>query len=890
MKSIAFWLVILWGLSFTLSASAGWPAKSGEPINSEQPLIEWCQALPSISIEAISREGCSWQRLDKGSSGHGFSRDAFWVRLELENLGVEPMERWIKVGHPRLAEISLYTLGTAGWVRQDGGNRTPMAARGDIEREFGVFTVSVPPQGHRQVWIRVFSETAIDLSTTVFAPVDYLHTFQRTQFWVILGQGGVLITLLFALLMFGLTRQSAYLYFVLGLGGSLANMAWSTDVLQRTVWPEEWPLPSELIAVNALISTLGYYGFIRAFLPHGNRYRKADISFQWTVLITVLALVCAITIDYRAATTVWGISLGICILSGALLTFLAWRDGDRTAGILLMALAIHFGISLLRLLLSVGRVAWFPEVSVIGTWGLVLSAPVILLGLVDRTRELLTELNRVQADNVTQLSFLAQMSHELRSPLDTILGNAQMLARTRQNPTVTERLSMIFESSRHLLRMIDHILDFSRGLAGVNKIVPSPVNFDPFLRGVERTARLLAAKQANRFDLRRGSSGQDTEGLVLLLDADPLRRVLDNLITNAARHTHDGAITLSFKVSAAGMDQLRLDFAVTDTGEGIAPSDLERIFTPFERVRHGKGQDGKGAGLGLAIARQLTELMGGTLTVDSKPGHGSCFRFWILARKLLPEADAPIDTLEGFEAAGYLGRQRSILLVDDNEANRGLLTGLLEELGFQVIPADCGRSAVKQLERISTLDLVITDQFMDDGDGWMVLRAVNEQWPGVPVLLVSAAPPSPPADYPAYLRFSGYFLRPLDHEQLLRRVGDLLELSWTATPFRVNADDESEDKPETGGFLPNPSQLTHASATVAFPGETDLRALGRLVETGQVTAIKEWATTLKAREPRYAAFSERVLSATQVLDMNALRDLADRARETPDTSSITQAE
>ena len=874
MKPIAVWLLLLCGLFFTLSVSAGWLAKPDSQAQFGQPLIEWCQGSPSVSIETISREGCSWQRLDKSSTGHGFSRDAFWVRLELENPGVEPLERWIKVGHPRLAEISLYTLGTAGWVRQDGGNRTPMAARGDVEREFGVFTVSVPPQGHRQVWIRVFSDTAIDLSTTVFAPVDYLHAFQRTQFWVILGQGGVLITLLFSLLMFGLTRQLAYLYFVLGLGGSLANVAWSTGVLQRSVWPEGWPLPSELIAVNALISTLGYYGFIRAFLPHGNRYRKADTSFQWTVLITVIALIYAITIDYRAVATVWGISLGISILSGALLTFLAWRDGDRTAGILLMALAIHFGITLLRLLLSVGRVAWFPEVSVIGTWGLVLSAPVILLGLVDRTRELLTELNRVQADNVTQLSFLAQMSHELRSPLDTILGNAQMLARTRQNPTVTERLSMIFESSRHLLRMIDHILDFSRGLAGVNKIMPSPVNFDPFLRGIERTARLLAAKQGNRFDLQRGPSGQDTAGLVLLLDADPLRRVLDNLISNAARHTRDGIITLYFEVSPAGMNQVRLDFAVTDTGEGIAPSDLERIFTPFERVRHGKGKDGKGAGLGLAIARQLTELMGGSLTVESKPGHGSCFRFWILARKLPPEADAPIDTLEGFEAAGYLGRQRSILLVDDNEANRALLAGLLEELGFRVTPADCGRAVLQQLERITALDLVITDQFMDDGDGWMVLRAVNDKWPGVPVLLVSAAPPSPPADYPVYMRFSGYFLRPLDHEQLLRRVGDLLELTWSGTRNPEIWNDVDAEEAETG----IPSLISHpradANQNIPLPSEEDLRVLARLVETGQVTAIKEWAMALKAREPHLAAYSERVLGAIQILDMDALRELA----------------
>ena len=878
MKRIAVWLIFIWGLLLPVSGSAGWLAQQDESIPVQQPLPEWCQVSPSVSIETLSREGCSWQPLEKGGTGHGFSRDAFWVRFELENSGVAPLERWIKVGHPRLAEISLFMRGPAGWVRQDVGNRTPMAARGEVEREFGMFPVSVPPKGRQQVWIRVFSETAIDLSTTVWVPADYLHTFQRTQFWVILGQGGLLITLLFALLMFGLTRQSVYLYFMLGLGGSLANVALLTGVLQRALWPEDWPLPSEVIAINALISALGYYGFIRTFLPGASQYRKTDFSFKLTLLFTVLALIYGITIDYRTAATAWGVFSMLCVLSGMLLTFLAWREGDRTAGILLLALFIQVVIALLRLLLSVGRVAWFPEVSVIGTWGFVLSAPVILLGLVDRTRELLTELNRVQADNVTQLSFLAQMSHELRSPLDTILGNLQMLTRTRQNPTVTERLSMIFDSSRHLLRMIDHILDFSRGLAGVNKIVPSPVNFDPFLRGIERNARLLAAKQGNRFELRRGAAGQNTQGLVLLLDADPLRRVLDNLISNAARYTQNGVITLTFEFSAVDVDQLRLDFAVMDTGEGIDSADLQRIFMPFERVRHGTSQDGKGAGLGLAIARQLTELMGGNLTVESKPGKGSCFRFWILANRLPPQAHAPMDTLEAFEAAGYLGRRQSILVVDDNEANRTVLVSLLEELGFQVTEAESGQKAAEQLKSLAALDLVITDQFMDDGDGWRVLEAANEEWPGVPVLLVSAAPPNRPLNLPEHLRFSGHFLRPLEHEPLLRRMGDLLELTWSATPSGADFHHRSGGHPTADELLADTSQCADDYESIAYPSEKELRFMTQLVETGQITAIKEWATGLKLREPRYISFADHVITATQRLDMEGLRMLAERGQ------------
>jgi hypothetical protein len=133
-------------------------------------------------------------------------------------------------------------------------------------------------------------------------------------------------------------------------------------------------------------------------------------------------------------------------------------------------------------------------------------------------------------------------------------------------------------------------------------------------------------------------------------------------------------------------------------------------------------------------------------------------------------------------------------------------------------------------------------------------------------------------NYPAHLRFSGHFLRPLDHEQLLRRVGDLLELTWSGTPTRDQSVDEAEVKPQVDAISSITTQRPDDHESIAFPGDKDLRALATLVETGQVTAIKEWAIALKAREPGYTVFSDRVLAATKTLDMEALRMLADRPK------------
>jgi CheY-like chemotaxis protein len=197
-----------------------------------------------------------------------------------------------------------------------------------------------------------------------------------------------------------------------------------------------------------------------------------------------------------------------------------------------------------------------------------------------------------------------------------------------------------------------------------------------------------------------------------------------------------------------------------------------------------------------------------------------------------------------------------------------------------VTQAGSGQSAAEQFKSLAALDLVITDQFMDDGDGWRVLQAADVEWPGVPVLLASAAPPSPPLNYPEHLRFSAHFLRPLDYEQLLRRVGDLLELTWSATPTWTHRDDEAEVKPQVNAISSRPIQRPDDNESIAYPSETDLRALATLVETGQVTAIKEWAIALKAGQPEFASFSERVFAATKTLDMEALRALAHRMEST----------
>ena len=815
-------------------------------------LLSWCATSVSETVETVSSGGCLLQPLLPGQITPGFDHRAFWLRLNLSNQGPAMVERWITVGHPRLANITLFIPEETGWTLRNIGNLTPMAERGEVERDFGALPLSIGPNRQLSVWLRVQTDTAVDLSTTVWAPVEFMAKRQANQFWVSLGLGGLLVTILFAIYMLVLTRQWAYGYFALGLSGSLFTICLTAGYLQRFIWPVHWPLPSVFIALANLFGVLGYFGFIRAFLPQRARYPRSYGFLKLAVVMAVAVLLYAIAIDYAPVASFSGGIILLMVIGVVLMAWRAWRDGDRSAGILLVAFSIHGLLLVYRLMFAIGILSWVPEALLIGVWGMILSAPVVLLGLVSRTRQLQAELINAQSENTAQLAFFAHLSHELRSPLDTILGNAQLLARMGQGTAFTSGLSAIFQSGRHLLRMIDHLLDYARGLSGAIRMSPSPVDMEAFLRGIERTGWLFAARSNNQFVMGIDTDSLSPDHRFLQFDSGQLREVLDNLLSNASRHTQQGRIGLNYRVTDQPGRRVRLEFTVWDSGEGIAEEDLQRIFKPFERVGQPGYQSPKGVGLGLAIARHLTELMGGQLTAQSELGQGSRFGFWIMAEVLPSDTQAGDDSLSGLEAVGYEGERRSVLLVDDDDANRNILAGLLNGLGFKVQEAHSGDEADGMLSELSHLDLVITDQFMPHGDGWRVLESVRESHPDVPVFLVSAAPPLPGED-PGRDRFTQHFLRPLNHKILLEAIADRLGLTWTAA--------ESQDR--MGAVMLD-----------VRPSQSELEILGCLIETGQVTAIENWAKRIQMLNPECAGYVERVLQALETLDFKALEQLS----------------
>lgn len=453
------------------------------------------------------------------------------------------------------------------------------------------------------------------------------------------------------------------------------------------------------------------------------------------------------------------------------------------------------------------------------------------------------------AENAARVDFLARMSHELRTPLDTILGAAQLLSHPSARTRLDEDLADIRESGWRLLRMIDDILDHARGLAGRSMFTPEPVDWPSFLQSVARDARRSVAKNGNVFRLRI----EDAAFARVTLDPTRLRQVLDNLVRNASRHTLNGEITLTCRCEPPREDRrLRLHFAVADTGEGIAPGDLERIFTPFERGSSSARGDGDGRGLGLSVARQPVERMGGRPTVESEPGRGACFIFDVPTE---PAVEVPSDENEDVTAStDAMGSDRTILLVEDDPQGRATTARLLRGYGFEVVEASSGREATDVCEAPAcSIDLVLTDQTMIDGDGWSVLAAFAEKRPEIPVILVSAAPPNPPLELPQTVRFAACLIKPVDHAGLLDRIADRLDRRRCP---------------------PHDMPRATSPRTNAAPAAVDLQPMRRLVETGQVSAIIDWADALATRRPELLDFASQVKTAAKRLDFATLAELA----------------
>jgi PAS domain S-box-containing protein len=307
--------------------------------------------------------------------------------------------------------------------------------------------------------------------------------------------------------------------------------------------------------------------------------------------------------------------------------------------------------------------------------------------------------------------FLANMSHEIRTPMNGVLGMTELLLGTPMTDKQRRFAEAVYRSGESLLEIINDILDFSKIEAG--KLELESVDFN--LRTLVEDVFELLAPRAHQKRIELASRIDPTVPTVVVGDPMRLRQVLTNLVGNAIKFTEAGEVVVQVSApSAAGAAAQRVAFEVRDTGIGMRPDALERLFTVFMQADQSMSRRYGGTGLGLAISKQLVELMGGTITVASRFGEGSVFRFEVpLAAGEAGALPSPVDT------ARLAGRR--VILVEDNPTNRSILEGQLRGFGMDVATADNGVTALELLRaaaRAGTpFDAAVVDMKMPIMDG-----------------------------------------------------------------------------------------------------------------------------------------------------------------------------
>lgn len=801
-------------------------------------------------------------------------QSSIWLRVVLSNDSDMPLYRWLEISPWALDEIDAWLL--VPGTRQTVGHwrigaDVPVESR-EVKTTRAVVPVSLNTKEQVLLLLHVRSNHRPALGVTSWNPVDFviaerdryqkhsvLFAIVLTLFVVLLLQHNLHYLLLacwmLALFFLEAEKEGYISYLLFSEQSDIGlNIRFMSSLLEKSLFiaasvfflglnkhPYWRWVPIGVLGVTFLASVTGFFldGVAVRRLASGVHIFFAllwlcivpaaiKISARWQpfligllslnwLITTLLVMSFALNIRYSLSFSLARVGIEIMVIMGLLLIYvLKQREYER----------------MLELQLRESEKAERDRLE---------------RAVVQRTRELNQALDAAHKADASKTKFLSRVTHDLKSPLTSIMGYSQLLS-TEQGKT-GQMSHIIYDSASHMLNLINRLIDYARDVTSI-EMNEVDLYLHAFINNVSHEGRILAGKNNNGFRLEV----DELLPSVIRCDETLLREVLLNLLDNAAKYTVNGDITLRiYDKNTHESDKgavLHLVCEVEDTGCGIDAEEHDQLFDPLFRV----SDKGEGTGLGLAIVKELVERMGGDIFLSSVPNKGTCVRFTVpvkpgredagIAVLKSPTRMLPLYNADGLEA----------WVVEDSEQIRHLLYMELSELGFTVVTFADAESAINALQAKNTMpDIILTDYRLPKASGGAVLEAARAIDPLVPVLLLSATWYLQPERQETGECYTALLGKPVDLALLRHEVARACGLA------DIQASNSSE---------------AHSSGSVTASSivinEDSIQQLEVWLELGAVTDITEWCEQLGKQHPESACFAEELSALAQRGDFKAI--------------------
>ena len=644
---------------------------------------------------------------NKDTLNAGYSHSAFWLKVDLSYQPLNPQihRTWLlELAYPPMDNIDLYLADASGNYRlaERTGDALPFDSRQIKENNY-LFELNFSPGQSQTVYLRVASQGSVQAPLTLWSAQAYLEE-QPVRIYILgLIYGVLLGMLVYNLFIYLSVRDTSYLYYIFYIASFGLYQLSVNGAAVQYFWPNNpwWANAS----TPFLIGSAAFFGcqFARTFLHTATHSRWLDRALMLLMAVGVLVMVLALTTSYavslRLAT---GLALAF-IVTIFTAGVVAWARGLRVARYFVIAWSAFLLGGLVNTLMVLG---YLPNVFLTmyaSQIGSAIEVGLLSLALADRINAMrdlqartlqesgqkLAAMNQ-QLAHTNQLKdeFLATVTHELRTPMNGVIGSLELIKTLDMSPELELYTQTAEGSAREMMHMVNGILALTELQAGRLGVRPRTFGLNELIQSLSDQYGPSARSKGLQFSYEIARNLPDQ----WVGDADKIRQCLECLLDNAIKFTRVGGVILRVTGKTAGPGRWALAFNVIDSGIGFVHIEEAELYQNFFQVDGSMTRSYGGLGIGLAICRRLVELLGGRLTHHSQPGQGSQFQ-------LLLELESPLESSQPGEGRSRTPDECVVLLVEDSSPGQVVLRGMLLKMGYRVLSVDNGVDAIDILRR-----------------------------------------------------------------------------------------------------------------------------------------------------------------------------------------------